>query len=145
MELQDYVDSLYPGLERKSYTLYEFLLGEQHALERSFALPLDGDEGGKRFLAQAKERRAWWRAAQLQEVAAAPGTLRQQPSAETRGRFADLFGGAGNSAVAAAQAGWECVALIEAHLQGLRLAVARLREYKQEPELYSTVRNCKKS
>ena len=67
------------------------------------------------------------------------GTLRQQPSGETRGRFADLYGGAGNSAVAAAQAGWECVALTEPHLPGRRLAAARLRGYSQEPELYSAV------
>jgi hypothetical protein len=134
-QLQAFVDSVYPGLERRSYTkLYDFLLHERHAKARSFALPLDGGLGAERLLAGAEERRSWWRAAEYK-----PGGLEGGESASAKARCVEVYGGAGNGAMAAAGEGMECVALVEAHESGRSLAVARLNAAGQHPSQYRSV------
>mmetsp|Transcript_78935 Transcript_78935/g.157729 ORF Transcript_78935/g.157729 Transcript_78935/m.157729 type:complete len:902 (-) Transcript_78935:1428-4133(-) len=138
-ELQAYVDSLYPGLKRRTYTkLYDFLLAEKYALVRSFALPLDGVEGIETLRANGEARGVWWRAAnwtgtgggEEQTVAVTP---------TTKAKFVEVYGGAGNGAFAAATAGLECVALVEGHAGGRQLAVARLQTLSQTPIQYASV------
>ena len=130
-EQQAYVDSHYTGLKRVTYTkLYEFLLDEERAAAQSYALTLDGEDGAECLLKKANERRGWWRAAQWQ-AAACDGDTEAPREQSLTGKFIEVYGGAGNGAMAASRLGLECVAIVEGHEQSRRFAAERLRLEEQ--------------
>jgi len=139
-EQQAYVDSHYTGLKRVTYTkLYEFLLDEEHATAQSYALTLDGEDGIECLLKKANARRGWWRAAQWQ-AAAGDGSAAAPPEHRLKAKVIEVYGGAGNGAVAAARAGLEVAALVEWDETSRRFAAERLKALEERAQVTSMPR-----